>query len=140
MQTEIVWKEGVHFAATPGSGHTVETDGPAEYGGKDAGARPMELMLMGVGACSSYDVVTILEKGRQQISGCVATLKAERAAEPPKVFTSIQMHFVVTGKDLNPKKVERAINLSAEKYCSASIMLQRAGVQITHTFEIIEEP
>lgn len=139
MQTKIVWKEGVHFSATPGSGHTVETDGPAESGGQDAGVRPMELMLMGVGSCSSYDVVSILKKSRQKITGCVAELHAERADEPPKVFTKITMHFIVTGHDLHPGKVERAVHLSADKYCSASIMLQRAGVDITHTFEIVQD-
>ena len=138
MQTEITWKEGVRFEGVTGSGHSVMIDGPIESGGQDAGARPMELVLMGVGSCSAYDVVTILKKSRQQITGCVAQLKAERAEEMPRVFTHITLHFVVTGHQLDPKKVERAVHLSAEKHCSASIMMQRAGVVLTHSFELVE--
>lgn len=139
MQTEIVWKEGVHFEATSGSGHTIDLDGPADYGGQNLGARPMELMLMGAGACSAFDVVTILKKGRQEVTGCSVKLHAERASEPPKVFTRITMTFVVTGRNLSPKRVQRAIELSAEQYCSASIMLKRAGVEMEYLHEIIDE-
>ncbi len=138
MEAVIDWQGEVKFHATSGSGHTITLDGPPDAGGKNAGARPMELLLMGLGACSAYDVVTILKKGRQDVEGCQAVLKAVRAAEPPKVFTEITMHFIVTGRDLNESKVARAVELSAEKYCSASIMLSRAGVQIEHTYEVIQ--
>lgn len=138
MQAEIKWKGEVAFEATSGSGHTVSLDGPPESGGQNAGARPMELVLMGAGACSAYDVVHILGRMREDVVDVVAQLDAERAPEPPKVFTHVRMHFVVTGRGLNPKKVERAVKLSAEEYCSASIMLARGGVRIDHTFEIVE--
>lgn len=139
MHTEIVWKGDVQFDATSGSGHTLRLDGPEASGGVNAGPRPMELVLMGVGACASYDVVTILKKSRETITGCTARLEATRAQEPPRVYTHINMHFVVEGRDLTETKVARAVHLSADKYCSASIMMTRAGVEITHTFEIVEE-
>ncbi len=138
MQARIKWVEGMTFVAESGSGHAVVLDGPQELGGRNLGARPMELLLIGVGGCSSIDVVMILKKGRQNVSDCVCQLKAERAATEPKVFTAIHLHFVVTGRGLNPMQVERAVQLSAEKYCSASIMLGKGGVAITHDFEIIE--
>jgi putative redox protein len=138
MKAEIRWKSGVSFEATSGSGHTIVTDGPPDAGGENAGPRPMELVLMGVGACSAYDVVHILRKQRADVTGCVAELQAERADEAPKVFTRINLHFVVTGRGLNAHKVERAVHLSADKYCSASIMLGRGGVDITHSVEIRE--
>ncbi len=138
MEAVIDWQGDVRFHATSGSGHTITLDGPPDAGGQNAGARPMELLLMGVGACSAYDVVTILKKGREDVEGCKAVLKAERAPEPPKVFTEITMHFIVTGTNLNDAKVARAVELSAEKYCSASIMLTRAGVDIQHTYEVIQ--
>jgi putative redox protein len=128
----------VCFEALTGSGHTLTLDGPADAGGKDAGARPMEMMLLGVGGCASYDVVHILERGRVEVTDCVATLEAERAPEPPRVFTRIKMHFVVSGPGLSESKVARAVKLSAEKYCSASIMLSRAGVVIEHSFEVVD--
>ena len=112
-------------------------DGPPDGGGRNIGLRPMEMVLLGVGGCSAYDVVTILEKSRQKVSDCRVELSAERADAIPAVFTRIHLHFVVTGEDLNPKQVERAVHLSAEKYCSASIMLARAGAEITHDFEIV---
>ena len=115
-------------------------DGPAEAGGEGRGARPMELLLMGLGGCTSYDVVTILAKSRQQVVDCVTELTAERAETEPKVFTRIHVHFKVTGRGLDPAKVARAVSLSADKYCSASIMLARGGVAITHDFEIVEAP
>ena len=138
MQARIKWVENMAFVAESGSGHAVVIDGPPELGGRNLGARPMELLLMGVGACSSVDVVMILKKGRQQVSDCVCELKAERAQTEPKVFTAIHMHFVVSGKGLNPAQVERAVQLSAEKYCSASIMLGKGGVVMSHDFEIVE--
>jgi putative redox protein len=139
MRAKIEWQGQVRFAATSGSGHRVSLDGPPDAGGSNHGARPMELVLMGLGGCSSFDVVTILEKSRQAITGCVAELSAERAPEVPQVFTRIHLHFRVTGRDLDPRKVARAVALSADKYCSAAIMLARAGVDISHDFEIVEE-
>lgn len=136
MQARVSWVDGMSFVAESGSGHAVVIDGPAELGGRNIGARPMELLLMGVGACSSVDVVMILKKGRQPVSDCVCEIKAERAEVEPKVFTKIHLHFVVSGNGLNVTQVERAVQLSAEKYCSASIMLGRAGVEMTHGFEI----
>ncbi len=138
MQARIKWVENMAFVAESGSGHAVVLDGPPELGGRNLGARPMELLLMGVGACSSVDVVMILKKGRQPVVDCVCELKAERADTEPKVFTAIHLHFVISGRGLNPVQVERAVQLSAEKYCSASIMLGKAGVAITHDFEIRE--
>jgi putative redox protein len=136
MQARIKWVENMAFVAESGSGHALVLDGPAELGGRNLGPRPMELLLMGVGACSSVDVVMILKKGRQPVVDCVCELKAERADTEPKVFTAIHLHFVVTGNGLNPGQVERAVQLSAEKYCSASIMLAKGGVRVTHDFEI----
>lgn len=140
MQAKIEWKGDVRFEATSGSGHTLTLDGPPDSGGRNAGARPMELVLMGVGGCAAYDVVHILKRTREDVTSCVCQLDAERAPEPPKVFTRVAMHFVVSGNDLTERKVARAVELSAEKYCSASIMLGRGGVAIEHTFEIVETP
>jgi putative redox protein len=112
-------------------------DGAPESGGKNLGVRPMEMLLMGLGGCSAFDVVMILRKGRQQVTDCVADLSAERADSDPKVFTKIHVHFTVTGKGLDPKRVEQAVKLSAEKYCSASIMLGKTA-EITHDFEVVE--
>ena len=117
------------------TGHAVILDGAPENGGRNMGMRPMEMLLIGMGACTSFDVVTILKKARQPITDCVAEIDATRADEVPKVFTKIHVHFIVTGKDLNPAQVERAVKLSAEKYCSASIMLNKS-VEITHGYEI----
>jgi putative redox protein len=140
MHARIQWVDKVHFRAVADSGCEVPMDGPAEAGGEGRGARPMELLLMGLGGCTSYDVVTILAKSRQQVVDCVTELSAERAETEPKVFTRIHVHFKVTGRGLDPAKVARAVSLSAEKYCSASIMLARGGVAITHDFEIVEAP
>jgi putative redox protein len=137
MQARIKWVENMSFVAESGSGHAIVIDGPPELGGRNLGARPMELLLMGLGACSSVDVVMILKKGRQAVSDCVCELKAERATTEPKVFTAIHLHFVVSGTGLNPAQVERAVQLSADKYCSASLMLSQGGVRITHDFEIV---
>ena len=137
MKTRIKWKDGVSFIAESGSGHTILMDGPPEVGGRNLGPRPMEMLLMGTGGCAAVDVVLILEKARQDISDCVVEIEAERASQEPKVFTRIHFHFIVTGKKLNPQQVERAISLSAEKYCSASIMLAKTA-ELTHDFEIVE--
>ena len=138
MHTNIQWLNNVHFRAVADSGHEVLIDGPPDAGGENLGVRPMELMLMGVGGCTSFDVVNILRKSRQKVTNCVTQITAERADTVPQVFERINIHFVIEGHDLDAAKVDRAIHLTAEKYCSASIMLQRAGVDITHTFEISE--
>ncbi len=126
------------FLAESGSGHTVVMDGPPEAGGRNLGIRPMEMVLIGLGGCSSFDVVSILKKSRQPVEGCETFLEAERADTEPKVFTRIHLHFVVRGRGLKEAQVRRAVELSAEKYCSASIMLARGGVSITHDYEIID--
>jgi putative redox protein len=135
MKVRIKWVEGVSFVGESETGHAVVLDGAPENGGRNIGMRPMEMLLIGMGACTSFDVVTILKKARQPIVDCVADISAERADEVPKVFTKIHVHFVVTGDNLNATQVERAVKLSAEKYCSASIMLSKA-VEITHDYEI----
>jgi len=136
MQATIKWVDDVNFLAESGSGHQVVIDGPESHGGRNAGARPMELILMGLGGCTSFDVMSILKKSRQEVVDCVAHLEAERAEEVPAVFTKIKIHFVVSGRSLKEAAVARAVSLSAEKFCSASIMLERAGVEISHSFEI----
>ncbi len=138
MQARIEWQGKVHFKAESGSGHKVLLDGPPDAGGENLGSRPMELVLMGLGGCTSYDVVTILAKSRQNVRSCVTELTAERADSTPQVFTHINIHFIVSGTALDPKKVARAVELSAEKYCSASIMLERGGVKITHSHAVVE--
>lgn len=138
MEARISWQDEVTFKATSGSGHSVILDGPPDHGGRNLGARPMELMLMGLGGCTSYDVMTILKKSRQDVTGCEAVLQAERADAVPAVFTKIHVHFIVTGRGLKEAQVQKAIELSAEKYCSASIMLEQGGVEITHDYEIRE--
>lgn len=138
MKAVVKWVDGVRFLAESGSGHTVTLEGPPEHGGRNTGMRPMELLLLGVGGCSSYDVLTILQKARQDVRDCHCELTAERADAVPAVFTRIHLHFVVTGRALKEAQVKRAVELSAEKYCSASIMLGKAGVDITHDFEMIE--
>jgi putative redox protein len=138
MKARVEWKDEASFLAKSGSGHTVLMDGPPEAGGKNSGPRPMEMLLMGTGGCAAFDVVMILKKSRQEISDCVVEIEAERAAQEPKVFTRIHFHFILTGKTLNSAQVERAIKLSAEKYCSASIMLAKTA-QLTHDFDIVEE-
>lgn len=135
MKVRIKWVEGVSFLAETQSSHAILMDGAAEGGGRNLGPRPMETVLAGTGGCTAYDVVTILRKARQQVSDCVIEIEAERAAEDPKVFTRIHFHFVITGENLDPKHISRAITLSAEKYCSASIMLGKTA-QITHDYEI----
>ena len=138
MKTQIKWMQDVSFKGKSESGHEVILDGPEELGGKGLGMRPMEIMLIGMGGCTSFDVVTILKRSRQQITGCIAEIEAVRADAIPKVFTSIHIHFLIKGIDLQKKAVERAVELSANKYCSASIMLGKS-VKITHDFVISEE-
>lgn len=126
------------FIGESGSGHALIMDGPPDHGGADRGPRPMEMVLLGLGGCSSFDVVSILRKGRQQVESCELLMDADRAEQEPKVFTRIHLHFVVKGRGLRESLVERAVNLSAEKYCSASIMLARGGVEISHDYEVVE--
>ena len=137
MKARIKWVENVAFLGETDSGHAVLMDGAPEGGGRNLGPRPMEMLLIGAGGCTAYDVVHILKKSRAQITDCVAEITAERADEDPKVFTKIHFHFTVTGKNLKPEQVERAITLSAEKYCSASIMLGKTAA-MTHDFELVE--
>jgi len=139
MKAEINWKKNVRFDANTQSGHEITMDGAADHGGENAGARPMELLLVGMGGCTGFDVVGILKKARADLVSLKIELEAERADSVPAVFTSIHVHFILTGRALKEKLVERAIELSAEKYCSASIMLGQTA-DITHSFEIIEEP
>ncbi len=136
MKASINWAGEVKFEATSGSGHTVVMDGPPDHGGTNQGVRPMEMLLMGVGGCASFDVVHILKKSRQDVTGCVAELEADRVDEVPAVFSKIHLHFVVSGNKLKDTLVSRAVELSAEKYCSASIMLSKGGVEISHSYEI----
>ncbi|TXH16928.1 MAG: OsmC family protein [Gammaproteobacteria bacterium] len=141
MECTVRWMgndAGMSFVAETGSGHAVVMDGAPEAGGRNLGPRPMEMVLAGTGGCSAFDVVLILKKGRHAVSSCDVTLKAERADSDPKVFTHIHLHYRVKGKQLKPDAVARAIALSKEKYCSASIMLAETA-SITHDFEIIEE-
>lgn len=138
MKAKISLREGVSFLGQTDSGHAVLMDGAPDAGGKNLGPRPMEMILLGLGGCAAFDVVLILRKARQALTDCLVEIDAQRASEDPKVFTQIHLHFIVTGKELDPRCVERAINLSAEKYCSASMML-KATVTITHDYEIIAE-
>ncbi len=138
MKARVKWIEQVAFLGESESGHGVLMDGAPAYGGRNLGPRPMELLLMGAGGCTSFDVVTILKKSRQDVTDCYVELDAERAENDPKVFTKIHMHFVVKGRNIKTDAVEKAISLSAEKYCSASIMLG-ATAKITHDFEVLQE-
>jgi putative redox protein len=139
MEVKVSWNgpSGMSFRAQTGSGHMVAMDGAPEGGGHNLAPRPMEMVLVGTGGCTAYDVVLILKRGRENVLGCDVTLQAERAETDPKVFTKINFHFVVKGKNLKPAAVERAVKLSHEKYCSASIMLA-ATVEMTHSVEIVE--
>ncbi|MFT4861852.1 MAG: putative redox protein [Pseudohongiellaceae bacterium] len=138
MNARIKWVENVMFVAESGTGHAIVLDGAPEGGGRNMGMRPMELMALSVGSCSSYDVVTILKKARQSVTSCEAEVTAERVDTIPATFKSMHLHFKVAGKELSEKQVERAVELSADKYCSASIMMKNAGVLVTHSFEISE--
>lgn len=137
MDCTVRWHEGMSFVAETGSGHMVCMDGAPEGGGRNLAPRPMELLLAGTGGCTAYDIVLILKRGRHDVSGCEVKLHAERAETDPKVFTSINMHFVVSGKNLKSEVVERAVKLSAEKYCSASLMLGKTAA-ISHSFEVVD--
>ena len=137
MECVVKWVDGMSFLAETGSGHALMMDGAPEAGGRNLAPRPMELLLAGTGGCTAFDVVLILKRGRQEIKGCEVSMKAERAETEPKVFTRIHFHYRVTGRELKPEMVERAIKLSAEKYCSASAMLAKTA-EITHDWEIVE--
>ena len=138
MQATVKWMDGAMFIGESGSGHSVVMDGPDDLGGRNMGFRPMEMLLLGTGGCSIYDVMSMLKKSRQQVTDCRVEVQAERADQVPAVFTRINLHFVVTGIALKESQVKRAVSLSAEKYCSASIMLGAAGVEISHSYEIAE--
>ena len=137
MDCVVKWVDNMSFLAETGSGHVINMDGAPEAGGRNLAARPMELLLAGTGGCTAFDVMLILKKSRQQVTGCEVALKADRASEDPKVFTRIGFHFKISGRGLKPEVVERAIHLSAEKYCSASIMIGKTAKR-EHTWEIIE--
>lgn len=137
MKARIKWVQDAEFVGESGSGHSVVMDGPPEFGGKNRGVRPMEMILLGLGGCTAFDVVHILKKARQPVTDCAVELHADRAMQDPKVFTRIHIHYVITGSGLKDNQVERAVRLSTEKYCSASIMLSKS-VEISHDFEVIE--
>jgi len=137
MKARVKWVQDAEFVGESGSGHSIVMDGPADFGGRNCGVRPMEMILLGLGGCTAFDVVHILRKARQPISDCEVELQAERAMTDPKVFTHIHIHFIVKGEGMKENQVERAVRLSAEKYCSASIMLSKS-VEITHDFEVVE--
>ena len=137
MNISVNWVDGMLMVGKSHSGHSITMDGPPEIGGDNLGVRPMEMLLLGVAGCTMIDVVTTLKKMRQELTHCESKVNAERADDHPKVFTDIHIQFIVKGRDLDPKKVEKAITLSAEKYCSASIMLGKTA-SITHDFEIVE--
>ncbi len=138
MKATVKWTDGAMFVGESGSGHVVVMDGPEDLGGRNLAPRPMEMLLLGAGGCSVYDVLRMLKKSRQQVVDCRVEVDAERADAVPAVFTRINMHFIVTGVGLKDSQVKRAVELSAEKYCSASIMLGAAGVEMTHSYEIVE--
>jgi putative redox protein len=135
MKAKITWIDGRAFLGESGSGHGIVMDGAPEAGGRNIGVRPMEMLLLGLGGCSAFDVVMILEKARERVTGCVVELDSERAPEDPKVFTRVKLTFVVRGHDLKPAAVERAVKLSAEKYCSASKMFEKTAV-LEHAWRI----
>lgn len=138
MKAAVSWTGNASFKAESESGHSVQMDGPPDHGGENLGPRPMELLLMGMGGCASFDVMSMLTKGRQDVVSCVAELEAERADAVPAVFTKIHLNFVVTGRKLKEAQVKRAVSLSAKKYCSASIMMEKAGVAVSHSYSIKE--
>ena len=138
MKATIKWVDNAMFLGESGSGHSVVMDGPPDLGGRNMGIRPMEMVLLGLGGCASFDVMSILKKARQDVADCRAELIAERADAVPAVFTKIEIKFIVSGSALKETHVKRAVALSAEKYCSASIMLEAAGVEIVHSYELVE--
>ena len=137
MKARVKWVQDATFIGESGSGHAVVMDGPPDHGGRNLGVRPMEMLLLGMGGCTAFDVVHILKKSRQRVTDVVTEIEAERADEEPKIFTKIHVHFIVTGSDLDDKRVGRAVSLSADKYCSASIMLGKTA-EISHDYEIRE--
>lgn len=138
MRTTVKWVDGAMFLGESGSGHSLVMDGPEDLGGRNLGPRPMEMLLLGTGGCAIYDVLSMLKKSRQKVQDCRVELTAERADAVPAVFTRMNLHFVVTGSELKDSHVKRAVELSAEKYCSASIMLGAAGVEVTHSYAVEE--
>jgi putative redox protein len=136
MKARVKWIENVSFVGESGSGHSVIMDGAPDAGGRNLGFRPMEMLLLGLGGCSAFDVVMILKRGRERVTDCVVEIEAERAETEPKVFTKIAMRYIVTGHGLDPKKVERAVSLSADKYCSATAIMNKTA-QVTHTIEVV---
>ncbi len=138
MKARVKWLDNMSFVGESGSGHSIVMDGAPDSGGRNLAARPMEMVLMGMGGCTAFDVVMILKKARQPIADCIVELSAERSEEIPKVFTKIHVHYIVKGRGLSEKQVEKAINLTAEKYCSVSIMLA-AIAEVSHDFEIIDD-
>ena len=138
MKATVKWTDGAMFVGESGSGHAVVMDGSPDLGGRNLGPRPMEMLLIGTGGCSTYDVMSMLKKSRQKVVDCKVEIEAERADAVPAVFTRIKLHFIVSGVGLKENHVKRAVELSAEKYCSASIMLGAAGVEMSHSYEIVE--
>jgi len=136
MKARVKWIEGTLMVGESGSGHAIVMDGPPDHGGRNLGMRPMEMLLLGMGGCTEFDIMMMLRKSRQNVASCEVHLEAQRAEAEPKVFTAIHAHFVIHGRNLNEKHVQRAITLSAEKYCSASIMLGKTA-KITHDYEIV---
>lgn len=139
MKATVKWLDHMSFVGESGSGHSVVMDGAPDVGGRNMGVRPMEMVLLGLGGCTSFDLVLILQRQRQAVADVQVEIEAERATKVPKIFTKIHVHYVVEGRGLDPKKVERAVKMTAEKYCSVSIMLS-ASVEMSHDFEIIEQP
>lgn len=137
MKSKVKWLDNMTFVGESASGHAVVMDGPPEFGGQNLGIRPMEMLILGLGGCSAFDVMLILNKSKQQVAHCEVELDYERAEDNPKVYTRIHMHFIISGRRIDPTRVEKAIALSAEKYCSASVMLGKTAV-ITHDYEIRE--
>lgn len=138
MQATVKWVDNVTFLGESGSGHSIVMDGPPDHGGRNIGTRPMEMILLGIGGCASFDVMSILQKSRQQVTDCRAELRAQRASGVPSPFTHIHIHFVISGHQIKEQQVARAVSLSATKYCSAAIMLAAAGVEISHDFSIVQ--
>ena len=138
MQATVKWLEDATFVGESGSGHCVVMDGPPDHGGRNLGPRPMEMILLGLGGCASFDVVSILKKSRQKIARCRVEIAADRADGVPSPFTRIRLRFIVEGQGLKEAQVQKAVELSTQKYCSASIMLEAAGVEMSHSFEVVE--
>jgi len=138
MQATVKWVDGAMFLGESGSGHSVVMDGPEDHGGRNMGVRPMEMLLLGMGGCASFDVMSILKKARQKVVDCRVEMEAVRAEGVPSPFTKIRMNFIVSGQGLKEAQVKRAVELSATKYCSASIMMEAAGVEVSHSYKMIE--